>query len=1493
MENKIHILLKAFGIENEVIENNLILSSIVIDKETDEANLEFEALKPLPIMDMRDFCDTLDHKKLPGTKGIKYSFSFKSYVEDDLKDYYRFVIQRVAKNSPRAIVGASYETSYEDGIFTIKVPGDDSVFSLNRKEIIEEFKILGYKDFELKIEVNHTEIDIREKIEKEKSEMINETRKNNKQESYISYNPLKEVVGQPLELSDVPDNEEEFLLFKENQKNWTFVIQGHITFIDTENLSKKNVVKFIIYDGKSYVYCTRRRLQTKEESKYFRYLKIGMHVKVQAYPEYSTFTKDVSMHIVNMKHSLDVLPITERVDTKAKKRVELHLHTKMSTLDGVPEMNDYIEAATIFGHKALAVTDHASVQSFHDLYEYGEKHPDFKPIYGVELCYVDQDKILAAYNPKNIDLENATYTVFDLETTGFSVNYERIIEIGAVKIKNGIQLGEFSELVNPEKNIPSSVVSITGITNRDVERARTREEVLKDFHKFIEGTILVAHNAEFDMSHLIENFDALGIEHPDYPVIDTLVLAKVLYPERKRYGLDALSKFLNVNLENHHRAVNDARSTEEIFLHMLEEVKKRGITNHLEINSLINKKDSYKYPIPGHINLIAKTQEGLKNLYHILSIASTDYFTSEAILTKDVLEKYRNGILVGSGCRNSYFFDTAFRKNSKELEEIIDLYDYIEVQPQNSFEYYKYHMDDFGYCYQDTIKKIISLAKKHSIPVCATGDCHQINKEDTIYRDILVQTDPVGGERFHYLKHEKEIPAEYFMTTDEMLEEFSFLGENLAQEIVVDNTNMIADACDNVKAFTKTLYPPKDNFMEKYGYESAEGYVNGEVYRKAKELYGDLIPGIVLDRIKGELESINKNKFSTVYLISKVLVERSRQDGYVVGSRGSVGSSFVAYLLSITEVNSLPPHYRCPKCYFSSFKMTKEEKEKYGIRKDEEKIVPILDKVLTGFDLPDHACPVCGTKLERDGHDIPFETFLGVPEDPKTPDIDLNFSGENQGTIHEYIREIFGMTKAFRAGTILTCMDKTAYAIVRDYFTDKNENRAKEGLEPIHHKKAEIEALSFKIIGSKRTSSKHPGGIVVVPVDHEIYEVTPVQYPGDSKDKSWKTTHFDYHSFEKNLFKLDILGHDDPTVLRYLMKYVQKYPKDFPFSDAMDIPVNDFSLYQLMNNTKGIKCNPSDICSNVATYGISEFGTSFVRGLLEEAKPSTFAELVKVSGLSHGTDVWNDNAQDLISGKAKGLPNVKVDFKDIIGCRDDIMVDLISYGVPADLAFKTMEFVRKGKPLQDENKWNGFIEKLSQYPIPNWYIWSCSKIQYMFPKAHATAYVIMALRIAWFKLYRPIFFYSAILSKKMVAYDVQVMTQGPAQIKAELENLKSKPQVERKNKDDDLITTLELCLEMTMRGYKFYMVDLEKSEAVDFAVSEDKNGLYIPFGAIDGCGQTVAQSIIDARNEKPFTTKNDFMDRTRVSKTIFKKLEDFGVFGKLPDDNQMTLDLEF
>ncbi|MCB9498348.1 MAG: PolC-type DNA polymerase III [Bacillales bacterium] len=1483
--------LKMIGYEKE-ISGDLELTKLELDSSSDELLSIFHAASPLDVEEMKDLVLHIERAKIKGVSKINYDFTFDKYSDSSVIDYYKFTIEKLSESSTHLVASKDYEKSYSASMntLTIKVPSSDNSFFLSRVSIITYLRKIGFKTISIYLEMFNRDSEIAEQLKRAKKEMIDEissSQVNKSQSVYLKES--KELFGTPIELKDFAEDQEGYEEFVANQKGSNFVVSGKIVFIDSDSLSspRKNA-KFILFDGTDYIYCMKR-INDKAEENYFQKLETGMNASVQCYPRFNNFGSYGYMNITNMKHSSSIAPITLRVDNEEEKRVELHLHTKMSALDGVPEMSQYFEAAKIFGHKALAVSDHGSVQSYHDLYSLTKKDASIKPLYGLELLFVDEEEVVPAYEPKDIALDDATYVVFDLETTGISVNYERIIEVSAVKIKQNQIIGRFSELVNPEKNIHYSVVELTGITKKDVEKARNREEVLKDFLDFIKGSILVAHNASFDIGHLYKNFKDLDIYFEKFPVIDTLILGKILYPNHKRYTLDALAKLLNVELKQHHRALDDATATEEIFLHMLLELKKRGIKYHSEINTIVDKKEAFKYPYPVHINLLAKNHQGLINLYHILSIASTEYFADEPLVTKAVLEKYREGILVGSGCRNSYFFDIAFNESDEKMEQVIGFYDYIELQPLNSFIYYSYHMDDYVYCVTDTMKRIIKMADKYNIPVCATGDCHQVNKEDLIYRKILVDTPQVGKARFHYLKREKEIPAEYFMTTKEMLEEFAFLGDKRAYEIVVMNTNMIADACDYVESFSDEAFPPQDDFLKEKGIESAEQYVIDTVYNKAYSLYGELLPGMVLDRIKHEMSAIVENKFSTIYLISYLLVKKSRDDGYVVGSRGSVGSSFVAHLMDITEVNSLPPHYRCPKCHYSAFKMTEEEKRKYGLRPDEEKFQNILANVESGFDLPDEVCPICGTALEKDGHDIPFETFLGVPENPKTPDIDLNFSGENQSDIHEYIRELFGEYKAFRAGTILTCQSKTAYSIVRDYFDDCDKDNIAEGISPVYHRKAEIEALSLQITGVKKTSSQHPGGIVVVPENHEIYEVTPVQYPGDSVDRSWMITHFDYHSFEKNLFKLDVLGHDDPTVIRYLMKFVEAHPEKFPFKDAFHIPVNDPKVYKMMNGTEVIGVTPSDIKSSVATYGISEFGTNFVRGLLDEARPKSFGELVKVSGLSHGTDTWRGNTEDLLNGEAKGFP--KIPFKDVIGCRDDIMIDLISDGVPADLAFQTMEFVRKGKPSKDEDKWALIVDNLKQYKVPEWYLWSCSKIKYMFPKAHATAYVIMALRIAWFKLYRPIYFYSAILSKKMNAFDISVMTGGVSSIRIELDRLNAIPQNERKAKDEDLITTLEISLEMCVRGFKFYGVDLYKSSAADFRVADDESGLYMPFIAVDSLGENCALSIINAREEKPFSTQSDFMRRTSTSKTVMEKMKDLGCFDEIPEDNQLSLDL--
>ena len=1486
--------LKLIGYQSDYIRENLTLERLSLNKEAKTLTALFHSAKPLIHQEMDRFTTAMDNANVQGISKLEYYFTSDSYDDEQVSEYYSYIVNHFSKHNLKYVSAADFARSYdsEAKMLSVNVPASDSAIVVSRKQIMNEFDKYGFKDVRIKFDIIDLDEKVRQEIEEAKKRVVEEhAEKYNEKPDYKMLVDGKELRGTRIALKELPDDEASFNDFKENQKTNTFILSGTIEFNDEESREKRGSAKLILKQDNSYVYLSRK-IKSREEDLFFKEVSLGSSAEVQCWPQLQK-NGDVYFSIVNMVVSTSGRSLTQRKDEEPKKRVELHVHTKMSALDGVGFISDYAEVARSWGQKAIACTDHGSVQSFHDLYEYTNKHPDIKPIYGVEFSFVNEDDIVIATEPQDIELSDATYTVFDLETTGFSVNYERIIEVSAVKVHKGVITGRFSELVNPEKPIHETVVELTGITNADVSKARSREEVLKDFREFIDGTILVGHNVNFDIGMLYHNFKELGIEFKKFPVIDTLILSRVLYPGHKSYSLDKVSKLLGVVLKTHHRALDDATATEEIFLRELEDLRKKGILFHSDINSIIDEKERFKLSnAPGHINLIAQTQEGLVNLYHIVSLANTEYFNKEPILTKKVLDEYREGILVGTGCYNSYFFKIAFEKDEEELERVIDYYDYIEVQPPSTFEWKKNHMNDWYYCYTDTIKKIISVAKKHGINVVATGDVHQINPEDLLYRKILVFTPPSGREFFHYLKGDLDkydcIPNQYFMTTREMLDEFGFLGEQLSHEIVVTNSNLIADSCEFVKSFSNQALPPRDDFMRKYGIPSAEQHLKDCVDKRSHELYGDFLPGIVKDRIDHELKPILDNKFSTSYLISQQMVYKSRQDGYIVGSRGSVGSSFIAYLMDITEVNSLPPHYRCPKCKYSAFKYSDDQKRKYGIRPDEEAFQSILESVTSGFDLPDAKCPVCGSPLEKDGHDIPFETFLGVPEKPKTPDIDLNFSGENQGAIHNFIRDVFGETRAFRAGTILTAQSKVAYAMVRDYFFEKDKTTgeflSKDGK---YHSKAELEALAQGIAESKKSSSQHPGGIVVAPEGHEVYEITPVQYPGDSSDRSWMTTHFDYHTFEKNFFKLDVLGHDDPTVIRYLMKFVHAHPEEFPFKDAFEIPVNDPKVYELMHDTKVIGVQPNEIESEVATYGISEFGTSFVRGLVEEAKPSTFAELVKVSGLSHGTNVWNNNARDLVMG-LNGQPKTK--FKDIIGCRDDIMLDLINYGVPSAEAFTIMEFVRKDATKKPQ-EWENYAKELQGYGVPNWYLTSCSKIKYLFPKAHATAYVISALRIAWFKLYRPIYFYSALLSKKMTSFDIETMTGGIREIRDKLDKLKMIPQQVRKVKDDDLITTLELALEMSVRGLNIYGVNLYKSDAHDFVVSDDRSGLYMPFCAIDGMGDSAGESIIAARNEKPFTTKKDFAERTSVNKTVRDTMERLGIFKELQDDDQLTLDL--
>lgn len=1280
------------------------------------------------------------------------------------------------------------------------------------------------------------------------------------------------------------------------------VLEGYIFDSETRDIRNGEMLlvtaKFTDYTDSMYIKMFAKTDQAKKMVP--KILGKGNWIRVSGRIQFDTFSQELCM----MVNAAEIIQAKreERQDLapENEKRVELHVHSKMSAMDGVTDIGTYIQQAAKWGHKAIALTDHGVVQAIPDAYYAGKKH-DIKVIYGLEGNLVE-DRPRLAWSEQPIDLESATYVVYDVETTGFSTNYDLIIEVAAVKIKNGAIIDEFAEFANPHRRLSLKTIELTHILQSDVDQAPELEDVMRRFKEWTADAILVAHNANFDMGHITETYKRFNLGTCDNPVMDTLALARVLYHHQygvywnyandvsidekfkrkmKRFNLKALAKFFKVDLTQHHRAIYDARATGQAFILMLRDIVKLGINRHDEVNQLVDPKNSFKLDYSDHITILAQNEVGFKNLFRIVSQSMTEDLYGQPRIRRSYLEAHREGLLIGSSCINGEVFQAALNKPYEELKDKAAFYDYLEVQPP---EVYSHLIDqnskEMAQSILGTIKSIIRVGEELNIPVCATGDVHHLNRDDKLYREIYTRTPMVGGGR-HPLNHPdiKSIPSMHFRTTDEMFKDFHFLDEEKQKEIIVTNPNLIADRCEKIKAIKDDLFTPADDFLKDKGIPSIKERLREMCYERAYEWYGQELPKYVLDRLEKELKSIIGNGFAVIYYISHILVKKSLDDGYLVGSRGSVGSSFVATLTDITEVNPLSPHYRCPNCLFSTFKMNDEEKQRYGIRQEEESFQEVLAKSESGFDLPDADCPCCGTKLRKDGHDIPFETFLGFKGD-KVPDIDLNFSGEYQPLAHLYCREVFGENFAFRAGTIGTVAEKTAFGYVKGYLEDtKKEMR-----------RVEIERIAKGCEGVRRTSGQHPGGIIVVPNYMDIYDITPIQYPADDPTAEWRTTHFDFHSIHDNLLKLDILGHDDPTVIRYL--------QDISGIDPKDIPTDDPEVYKLFSSTESLGVTPEQIRSTTGSYGVPEFGTSFVRSMLEDTKPKSFAELVKISGLSHGTDVWLNNAADLVGGHEKFG---KVEFKNVIGCRDDIMVYLMYGGLEPALAFKIMEFVRKGMASKNPEAWKEFEEEMRKHNIPEWYIWSCGQIKYMFPKAHATAYVLMAIRIAWFKVHHPIYYYCAYFSKRADVFEIETMVKGPDAIRKRIDDIVEKG-FDALPKEKNLITILEIALEMTERGFYFQNFNIESSQAVDFKISEDKKSLIPPFSALDGLGGNVAQQIVAAREEEPFKTIRDVQLRGKVSKSLIEKLQLLNVFGDMelgtekptkkvvqPPSNQMSL----
>ena len=1179
-------------------------------------------------------------------------------------------------------------------------------------------------------------------------------------------------------------------------------------------------------------------VKNEEEAQKFDMIKKNSWLRVRGNVEMNNFTRDLTMNVQDVQEVVhyerkDLMPEGER-------RVEFHAHTNMSTMDALPEVEELVAKAAKWGHKAVAITDHGNVQSFPHGYKAAKK-AGIQLIYGMEANIVE-DRVPIVYNEVEMDLSEATYVVFDVETTGLSAIYNDLIQVAASKMYKGNIIAEFDEFINPGHPLSAFTTELTGITDDHVKNAKPLVQVLKEFQEFCKDTVLVAHNATFDVGFMNANYERHGLPKISQPVIDTLEFARNLYPEYKRHGLGPLTKRFGVALEHHHMANYDAEATGRLLFIFIKEVaEKHGVTDLARLNIDLISPDSYKKARVKHATIYVKNQVGLKNIFKLVSLSNTQYFEGVPRIPRTVLDAHREGLILGSACTEGEVFDAVVSQGVDAAVEVAKYYDFIEVMPPAIYAplIAKEQVKDMEEL-QTIIKSLIEVGERLGKPVLATGNVHYLEPEDEIYREIIVRSLGQGALINRTIGHGEAaqpapLPKAHFRTTNEMLDEFAFLGEDLARKIVIENTNALAEIFEPVEVVKGDLYTP---FIEK-----AEETVAELTYKKAFEIYGNPLPDIVDLRIEKELTSILGNGFAVIYLASQMLVHRSNERGYLVGSRGSVGSSFVATMIGITEVNPLSPHYVCGQCQYSEF-ITDGS---YG----------------SGFDMPDKDCPNCGHKLSKNGQDIPFETFLGFDGD-KVPDIDLNFSGEDQPSAHLDVRDIFGEEYAFRAGTVGTVAAKTAYGFVKGYERDYGK----------FYREAEVERLAEGAAGVKRTTGQHPGGIVVIPNYMDVYDFTPVQYPADDVTAEWQTTHFNFHDIDENVLKLDVLGHDDPTMIRKL--------QDLSGIDPNDIPMDDPGVMALFSGTDILGVTPEQIGTSTGMLGIPEFGTNFVRGMVDETHPTTFAELLQLSGLSHGTDVWLGNAQDLIKA---GI----ADLSTVIGCRDDIMVYLMHAGLDPKMAFTIMERVRKGMWLKiSEEERNGYIEAMKANNVPEWYIESCGKIKYMFPKAHAAAYVMMALRVAYFKVHHPIYYYCAYFSIRAKAFDIKTMGAGLDAIKRKMQEIAEKRKNnEASNVEIDLYTTLEIVNEMWERGFKFGKLDLYRSDATEFIIDGDT--LIPPFVAMDGLGENVAKQLVRARQEGEFLSKTELRKRGGLSSTLVEKMDEMGILGNMPEDNQLSL----
>ena len=1450
-------------------------------------------------------------KGIEGVKEINVTFINKSVTNEMIIEYFKYLLNNLIKKSPAlsSIINNRIEVENNNIIIEVTSDIEENLIKSGSKKIIKKLETLGINIDGINCIFNEV---LKEEIKKEIKESRVEVVKEEKEVQTI-------IMGETIKsrVSTIDS-----IIGEENN----ITVEAFVFGTDIFESSKSNfkILTLKISDKTDSILA---KVFSKDEDEFksiCKSIKVGNWYKIRGYVKNDQYAHDMVLNIRDIESipSKDISIKDEEVD----KRIELHAHTMMSQMDGCVDAKKLLKTATSWGHKAIGITDHNCCQSFPDVYHFvtdynkGKSEEEkFKAIYGTELVMVD-DTVRIVTRPVDSKLVDTIFCVFDIETTGFNAGgADSIIEIGAVLIKNGEIIDRFDEFIDPKRPLPYKIVELTNITDEMLKGKDDEATVVKRFMEWVKDYPMVAHNAKFDTSFIEMCHQKYNLGEFKNCVIDTLELSRALDPELNKHGLSALVKRYDVPWEEdaHHRADYDAEGTAYVLMKMIKKLEARQFTNVIELNNLIDEKDIHKHGRTYHINLLVQNKVGLKNLFKIISYANTTYLHKTPRILRSKINELRNGLLVGSGCYESEVFIESRSKSEEELMNIIDFYDYVEVQPKDAYTHL-IDQSDFlnNYELENNIRKIIKCTKEKGKIIVATGDVHYLTKEDKIYREIIINQKVPGGGRHALARGSiKNIPENHFRTTREMLDDFSYLGEELAHELVIDAPKKIADSVEIIEVIIETGGVP---FSPKMGDSRSEVY--NLVFNKAHEMYGDPLPQNIENRIAQELygdgildlvrnkvkndnpnivdeelenvfskelskivklgydrvfeltreniksenddlsdEELDKKTkkslggiigggFDVIYLISQKLVKHSNDDGYLVGSRGSVGSSFVATMMGITEVNPLPAHYLCTNCKHSIFEFD-----------DGRSLGSVYS---SGYDLPDKKCPKCNTNFSKAGQDMPFATFLGFNAD-KVPDIDLNFSGDNQASAHEYTKVLFGVDNVYRAGTIGTVAEKTAYGFVKGYCEDKG----------IMMRSVEIERLAQGCTGIKRTTGQHPGGIVVVPGYMDVFDFTPFQFPADDPNSAWRTTHFDYHAIDQDLLKLDILGHDDPTVLRML--------QDLSGMDVTKVPLDDKATMDIFKTPEPLGVDSERIMCETGTLGIPEFGTKFVIGMLMDTKPSTFSELIKISGLSHGTDVWLGNAQELIR-------NNVVEFKDVIGCRDDIMVYLMYKGLEPKKAFKIMEFVRKGRASKDPETWKMWDKEMRDAGIEDWFIESCRKIKYMFPKAHAAAYVISAFRIAYFKVHHPLWYYAAYFSIRCDDFDVESMIKGETAVRAKIEELQEKG-YEMSNKESNTLEVLHLALEMCARGFNFKNIDLEKSDNRYFIVDEDEKSLIIPFRALDGLGVQASNIVVEERKKGKYISIEDLQNRGKINSTAIEKLRMLGVLKGLPESSQLSL----